>query len=189
RQNSSNSSRPPSSDPPQASARPNAPPSGRKRGGQPGHRGVFRALLPVEQVDEIMAEGPDRCRHCKQPFLETATGPRGPILPHQVVELLPLAVRVTEYRMGARRCPIGGKRTRADLPVGVPRRPFGSRLTAVVARLSGRYRLSRREVRQLLQGLWADRVSDRPHPWWGGGGSRAGARLQGRGRVGPRVGV
>ena len=41
----------------------------------------------------------------------------------------------------------------------MPRRPFGARLTAVVALLSGRYRLSRREVRQLLQDLWAVRVS------------------------------
>src|SRR4051795_2769216 len=61
--------------------------------------------------------------------------------------------------MGVRRCPACGKRTRADLPVGVPRRPFGPRLTAVVALLSGRYRLSRREVRQLLQDLWSVRVS------------------------------
>ena len=35
--------------------RPKAPPSGPKRGGQPGHRGAFRGLLPVEQVDEIVA--------------------------------------------------------------------------------------------------------------------------------------
>ena len=41
-QNSANSSRPPSADPPQAPVRPKAPPSGRKRGGQPGHRGAFR---------------------------------------------------------------------------------------------------------------------------------------------------
>jgi transposase len=41
----------------------------------------------------------------------------------------------------------------------VPRRPFGARLTAVIALLTGRYRLSRREVRQLLQDLWAVRVS------------------------------
>src|SRR5205814_10083968 len=74
-------------------------------------------------------------------------------------ELLPLAVRVTEYQMAGRRCAQCGKRTRAELPAGVPRRPFGARLTAVIALLSGRYRLSRREVRQLLQDLWAVRVS------------------------------
>src|SRR5438067_9669104 len=61
--------------------------------------------------------------------------------------------------MAVRCCPSCGKRTRADLPVGVPRRPFGPRLTAVVALLSGRYRLSRREVRQLLHDLWQVRVS------------------------------
>src|SRR5215216_7961664 len=70
-QNSANSSRPPSSDPPRAPARPKAPPSGRRRGGQPGHRGAHRALLPVEQVDKIMAVVPERCRHCQQPFPET----------------------------------------------------------------------------------------------------------------------
>src|SRR3954471_16686774 len=67
-QTSTNSSRPPSSDPPQAPARPNAPPSGRKRGGQPGHRGTWRALLPVEQVDEVVVVAPEVCRHCGQPF-------------------------------------------------------------------------------------------------------------------------
>jgi hypothetical protein len=53
-QNSSNFSRPPSSDRPQAPAKRRRPPSSRKRGGQPGHRGAFRALLPVEQVDEAV---------------------------------------------------------------------------------------------------------------------------------------
>src|SRR5215207_6200193 len=158
-QTSANSSRPPSSDPPQAPPRPKAPPSGRKRGGQPGHRGAFRGLLPVEQVDEIVPVVPEHCRHCQQPFPETAPRRRGRAWRHQVVELLPLAVRVTEYQMAVRRCPDCGKRTRADLPAGVPRRPFGARLSAVVALLSGRYRLSRREVRQLLQDLWQVRVS------------------------------
>jgi transposase len=59
----------------------------------------------------------------------------------------------------ARWCARCGQRTRANLPPGVPRRPFGPRLTAVVVLLSGRYRLSRREVRQLLQDLWAVRLS------------------------------
>jgi transposase len=158
-QTSANSSRPPSSDPPKAPARPKAPSSGRKRGGQPGHRGRHRALLPVEQVDEVVAVVPERCQHCQQPFPESAGRRRGRVWRHQVVELLPLAVRVTEYQMGVRRCAGCGKRTRADLPAGVPRRPFGLRLTAVIALLSGRYRLSRREVRQLLQDLWQVRVS------------------------------
>ncbi len=158
-QNSSNSSRPPSTDPPQAPPRPKAPPTGRKRGGQPGHRGTCRALLPVEQVDEVVVVVPEVCRHCGQPFPETARRRRGRVWRHQVVELLPLAVRVTEHQMAARRCPACGKRTRADLPLAVPRRPFGVRLTAVLALLSGRYRLSRREVQQLLQDLWQVRVS------------------------------
>src|SRR5690349_20991992 len=158
-QNSSNSSRPPSSDPPQAPARPKAPLSGRKRGGQPGHRGTYRALLPVEQVDEVIVIVPEICRHGQQPFPESTGHRRGRVWRHQVVELLPLAVRVTEYQMLRCRCPACGKRTRAELPTGVPRRPFGARLTAVVALLSGRYRLSRREVRQLLQDLWHVRVS------------------------------
>src|SRR3954454_1869417 len=158
-QNSSNSSRPPSSDLPQAPARPKASPTGRKRGGQPGHRGACRGLLPVEQVDEVVVVVPEQCRHCQQPFPENAARRQGRVWRHQVVELLPLAVRVTEYQMAVRRCAACGKRTRAGLPAGVPRRPFGARLTAVIALLSGRYRLSRREVRQLLQDLWAVRVS------------------------------
>jgi transposase len=92
--------------------------------------------------------------------LPEATGRRrGRVWRHQVVELLPLAMRVTEYQLIARRCPVCGKRTRAALPAGVSRRPFGPRLTAVIALLSGRYRLSRREVRQLLQDLWQVRLS------------------------------
>jgi transposase len=158
-QNSTNSSRPPSTDPPKAPPRPKAPPTGRKRGGQPGHCGVHRALLPVEQVDEVIVVVPENCRHCQQPFPESTGHRQGRVWRHQVVELLPLAVRVTEYQMVRRRCPACGKRTRAELPVGVPCRPFGARLTAVIALLSGRYRLSRREVRHLLRDLWQVQVS------------------------------
>src|SRR5215216_2310937 len=77
-QTSANSSRPPSSDLPQAPPRPKAPPSsGRKRGGQLGHRGTYRALLPVEQVDAVVPVVPERCRHCQQPFPEPAGRRRG----------------------------------------------------------------------------------------------------------------
>ena len=46
------SSRPPSRDPPQATAtRPRREPSGRRPGGQPGHEGHTRAVVPVDAVD------------------------------------------------------------------------------------------------------------------------------------------
>jgi hypothetical protein len=117
-------------------------------------------LLPVEQVDEVVRVVPTVCRHCGQPLPETTARGRGRAWRHQVVELLPLAVRLTEYQMAVRRCAACGRRTRANLPPGVSRRPFGARLTAVVALLSGRYRLSRREVRQLLQDLFPPARAD-----------------------------
>ena len=64
-QSSSNSSRPLSADPPQAPTRPTPPPSGRKRGGQPDHRGTCRALLRIDAVSRACtrtygaARGPD----------------------------------------------------------------------------------------------------------------------------------
>ena len=86
-QTSANSSRPPSSDPPQAPARPKAPPSGRKRGGQPGHRGTYRALLPAEQVDEIVAVVPEHFRHCEQLCPGTGARRRGRAWRHQMVRV------------------------------------------------------------------------------------------------------
>lgn len=115
-QNSSNSSRPPSSDPPQAPRKRAAQPSGRKRGGQPGHRGTFRVLLSVEQVDEVVVVIPECCRHCGQPFPETPTRRRVRVWRHQLVEVPALAARATEYQMVLRRCPACGQYTRADLP-------------------------------------------------------------------------
>src|SRR5829696_7513839 len=49
--NSSNSPKPPSSDQPSSKPRPPRPPKGRKRGGQPGHQGNARRLLPAAEVD------------------------------------------------------------------------------------------------------------------------------------------
>src|SRR5688500_13708780 len=58
-QTSRNSSRPPSSDPP-SSPRPKRPRRQRRRGGQPGHPGQTRTLIPVEEIEQIVPLKPDR---------------------------------------------------------------------------------------------------------------------------------
>src|SRR6266540_2240290 len=64
-QNSTNSSRPPSTDPPGRHPPP-TPHGTRRPGGQPGHRGHFRALLPPERVDQVQRVVPAACGRCGQ---------------------------------------------------------------------------------------------------------------------------
>src|SRR6266540_3138486 len=151
---SRNSSLPPSQDPPSASPRPRRPGSGQIRGGQPGHEGRHRRLLPPERVDEVVEHWPRRCRTCAHVFdgqeLVDAAEPRR----HQVAELPPIAVRVTEYRLHAVRCPACTSRTRAELPREVPWSAFGPRLQAAVVTLAVRNRVSRRDTTELTRELF-----------------------------------
>ena len=62
--NSNNSSKPPSSDGPNAEPRKRKGGGKRKPGGQPGHEGHHRELLPVEQVDKVTGFKPCACEHC-----------------------------------------------------------------------------------------------------------------------------
>src|SRR3954469_21774443 len=68
-QNSTNSSRPPSSDPPHVKRRPPQPSSGRRKGGQPGHARQQRPLVPPEQVKQAIPLMPSACRKCGQALL------------------------------------------------------------------------------------------------------------------------
>ena len=68
--NSSNSSRPPSSDPPWAPRKRKKKPSGRHRGGQKGHKGHYRKLVPEEKVKAFHEHYPDECERCGHHFKE-----------------------------------------------------------------------------------------------------------------------
>jgi len=156
---SRNSSLPPSQDPPSVPSRRRRPGSGGRRGGQPGHEGSYRALLPPERVDEVIEHWPLQCRSCAHVFdapeLVDATKPWR----HQVAELPPIAVRVTEHRLRAVRCPACASRTRAELPRQVPRFAFGPRLQAAVVTLAVRNRVSRRDTTELAQELFGLEIS------------------------------
>jgi transposase len=77
-QDSRTSSRPPSSDPPQATTkRPRRDPTGRRPGGQPGHWGQARALVPGEEVAVVVSLKPERCRRCQYPLQGEDAQPSG----------------------------------------------------------------------------------------------------------------
>src|SRR5215211_5220228 len=78
---------------------------------------------------------------------------------HQVAELPPIAIRVTEHRLHGVCCPECATRTRAELPRDVPRSPFGPRLQAAVVTLAVRNRVSRRDTTELARELFGVEVS------------------------------
>ena len=155
---SRNSSLPPSADPPSAPPRPRQAASGRERGGQPGHKGTSRLLLTLERVDEVVEHWPRRCR-CGHVFCTTEREAVGEPARHQVAELPPTAVILSEHRLQRLRCPDCGATTRAQLPAGVPPGAFGPRLQAAVATLSVRNRVSRRDTTELLRELFGAALS------------------------------
>jgi transposase len=144
-QNSTNSSRPPSSDPIGVKRKPPAPPSRKRRGGQKGHPRRMRALVPPERVASVTDCKPTECRRCKHPLSGVDAEPRR----HQVAELPPIEPEVHEYRLHRLGCPHCKTVTCGALPDGVPRTSFGPRLHAALSVLTGAYRLSKRQVVQL----------------------------------------
>jgi transposase len=129
-QDSRTSSRPPSSDPPQArSPRPRREPSGRRPGGQPGHEGQTRALVPVEEVDVVMPVKPTRCPRCQSPW----HGEDGPPQRHQVTDIPPVQPGVIASQWPRLVCPAWGEMSRAALPTGGHPGEFGPRVQAIAA--------------------------------------------------------
>jgi transposase len=151
---SRNSSLPPSQDPPSAPLRPRALASGRRPGGQPGHEGRSRRLLPLEQLGEVVEHWPARCARCAHPFAESERIEAASPQRHQVSELPAIAVTVTEHRLHRLRCPECAAETRAELPADVPRGAFGPRLQAAVTTLAVRNRVSRRDSAELVRELF-----------------------------------
>ena len=150
-QTSRTSSRPPSSDPPQAlGKRPRREPTGRRPGGQPGHEGQARALVPVEEVDVVVPVKPERCHHCQHLLQGEDPQPQR----HQVTEIPPVKPVVTEYQLHRLVCPACGEETRAEVPAGVPTGGFGPRVQAITALCTGAYHLSKRTTQRALEDMF-----------------------------------
>jgi transposase len=153
---STNSSKPPSTDGPRVQ-RPQKPRSPRKPGGQPGRQGKNRSLLPTDQMDQVHELFAERCAGCGGKLDPDHHPQSSPPARYQYFELPEIEPIKHEYRLHELKCPCG-RRTRAELPPAVAASSFGPRVHAFIAILSS-YRISRRGVGDLLETLFGLTIS------------------------------
>jgi transposase len=154
---STNSSKPPSSDSPFAKPAPKSlrRTSGRKPGGQPGHPGSTLAL--VADPNERKRHEPGRCMGCGADLVDA---PEVGMERRQVFDLPPMTVRVTEHQLIARRCGCGTT-TCGIAPKGVSAPvQYGPRITAIVLYLYVGQFLSKKRTAKALAELFGTPLSD-----------------------------
>jgi len=157
--NSTNSSKPPSSDGLQKPA----PKSlrvktGRKPGGQPGHRG--HTLKQVEEPDptQIHCLEACTCGQCGGVSLKDA-----PVVDYerrQVFDLPPMRLEVTEHRAEIKCCPVSGLKVRAAFPADVEAPvQYGPNFQGLMLYLFNQQLLPFDRLRQICKDLFGQPLS------------------------------
>jgi transposase len=137
-QNSTTSSRPPSSDSPDKKPRQRTTSTTpRKAGGNPGHQGHRQVLLTPTHVQEVR---PTQCE-CGSTVFDRLT----PYYTHQVIELPPIAIDVTHWVLHQGWCMGCGRWTQAQVPAEHAN-GYGPRFSALIGELAGTCGNSRRIV-------------------------------------------
>jgi transposase len=166
--NSSNSDRPPSSDPPWVKPPHPGKPQGTPgaRAGHPGHRQI---LLEPTEVIEVQ---PPACGCGQITFPEAR-----PYYIHQVIELPDIQMRVQHFVLCEARCSRCGRVTKAPVPPAASS-GYGPRFTALLGELSGSQRSSRSAVQEFCRSVLGvpisqgaiqravDRVSEALKPYY-----------------------
>jgi transposase len=153
---SHNSGKPPSSDGLGRKSRSQRKKSGKKPGGQLGHRG--ETLRLVATPDVVMEQRPTVCVSCQTPLaVDTSVVGRER---RQVVDIPPVRLRRTEYQSLHVRCPACQRVSAGAFPVeAASRAQYGPRLRALAVYLLEQQLVPYARVRTLLQDLYGAQVS------------------------------
>jgi transposase len=126
--NSSNSSKPPSSDSPFAKSAKKVPGKKGKPGAKKGHKGARQQLLEPTETKPLH---PDKCSCGNSNFVEAK-----PYYTHQHIELPEVRMKITHFVLYRGDCTCCGKTNRSLIPPEF-RNGYGPRLSAVIAELAG----------------------------------------------------
>jgi transposase len=153
--NSSNSSKPPSSDGLKRKPKSLRGQSNKKSGGQPGHIGKSRPQ--VDNPDQIITHSPVNCIEC-QAALKEAAG--SCVERRQVFDLPQPKIEVTEHRVEEKQCPCCGRVNRASFPDNV-RGPtqYGDRVQALVAYFAHQHFIPIDRICQIFEDLFGVSIS------------------------------
>ena len=149
---STNSSKPPSSDGPGVKKK-DKKPGRRKRGGQVGHKGKKRSLLPEGEMDHVVNIFPQACEECRKTLTPDVSGESASPLRHQVFDLPEIHPTKTEYRCHELPCACGHV-TRAALPPAVADSNFGPGVHAAIAYLASVHRGTRRGMVEIMSAMF-----------------------------------
>ena len=153
--NSSNSSKPPSSDGLKRKTKSQRGNSGKKPGGQPGHLG--KGLSQVQNPDLVVTHTPTNCNDCGS-NLEGVNG--SCVEKRQVFDIPQPKIEVTEHRTEEKKCPCCGQINRAAFPDTIKGTvQYGERVQALAAYFSHQHFIPVDRVCQIFEDIFGMRIS------------------------------
>jgi transposase len=153
--NSSNSSTPPSQDPFRLRRTESLrEKSGKKQGGQKGHRGSFLELS--DKVDEVIEYRSEYCSVCGRDLSSVESELSGK---RQVIDIPPIVPRIVEHRIYSRQCSCGHSQ-KSDYPEEAHSRVcYGKNLLGLTAYLHSRQYIPFERMREMYHDVFGLSIS------------------------------